>query len=61
MQGKFFNNIRALWWKKLTETNSNKYDLINQINARGSFLCTKAVLPHMLKQKYGHIIGKKIN
>jgi len=50
------NNAGALWWKKLIDTPMKRYDLINQINSRGSFACTKAVLPHMLKQKYGHII-----
>merc|ERR1712188_25358 len=29
----------------------------NGVNARGTFLCAKACLPHMLKQKHGHIIN----
>eukprot|EP01121_Diplochlamys_sp_Union-15-3_P018832 TRINITY_DN6945_c0_g1_i2.p1 TRINITY_DN6945_c0_g1~~TRINITY_DN6945_c0_g1_i2.p1 ORF type:complete len:181 (-),score=24.79 TRINITY_DN6945_c0_g1_i2:29-571(-) len=33
-----------------------RYDLINSINARATFACTRAVLPHMLKQKHGRII-----
>jgi len=37
-------------------TPMKRYDLINQINARGTFSCTQAVLPHMLKQGHGHII-----
>ncbi len=33
-----------------------RYDLINSVNSRGTFACTRAVLPHMLKQGYGKII-----
>ncbi len=29
---------------------------MQQINARASFLCARACLPHMLKQNNGHII-----
>jgi citronellol/citronellal dehydrogenase len=34
----------------------NKYDLINSINARGTFAMTRAVLPHMMERKFGRII-----
>jgi len=50
------NNAGALWWKKLEETPMKRYDLINGVNARGTFACTRAVLPYMLKQGHGHII-----
>jgi len=50
------NNAGALWWKKVIETPMKRYDLINGVNSRGSFACTQAVLPHMLKQGHGQII-----
>jgi citronellol/citronellal dehydrogenase len=50
------NNAGALWWKKVIDTPMKRYDLINGVNSRGSFACTQAVLPHMLKQKHGQII-----
>jgi citronellol/citronellal dehydrogenase len=63
------NNAGALWWKKVIETPMKRYvryyfsisyiclkDLINGINSRGSFACTQAVLPYMLKQGHGKII-----
>jgi len=51
------NNAGALWWKKMIDTPIKRYDLINQINARATFIASRAVLPHMLKQKHGHIIN----
>ena len=34
-----------------------KYDLMHQINARGTFLCTKLCLPHLLKSRRPHILN----
>lgn len=51
------NNASALWWHTMVDTPRNKYDLITQINARGSFLMTKACLPHMAKNGWGRIIN----
>eukprot|EP01080_Neovahlkampfia_damariscottae_P006647 gene6647-10812_t len=51
------NNAGALWWKKVKDTPMSKYDLINEVNSRGTFACTSAVLPYMLKQNSGRIIN----
>ena len=37
------NNASALWWQDIVDTPVKKFDLINQINARGSFLMTQVV------------------
>mmetsp|Transcript_20752 Transcript_20752/g.30880 ORF Transcript_20752/g.30880 Transcript_20752/m.30880 type:complete len:300 (-) Transcript_20752:32-931(-) len=50
------NNAGALWWKNVQDTPMKRYDLINEVNSRGSFVCTRAVLPHMMKQNYGKVI-----
>lgn len=34
-----------------------QWDLLNRVNAKGVFLMTKAVLPHMIAAKYGKIIN----
>jgi len=34
-----------------------KWDLVIGVNLRGTFLCTKAVLPQMVSRKSGHIIN----
>ena len=50
------NNAGALWWKNILETPVNKYDLINNVNSRASYTLSQLCLPHMLKNKWGHII-----
>ena len=50
------NNASALHWVPTVKTDIKKYDLIQQINTRGSFMLSRKVLPHMEKQNYGHII-----
>jgi citronellol/citronellal dehydrogenase len=34
-----------------------RYDLMNQVNARGTFLCSKLTLPHLLKASNPHILN----
>ncbi len=50
------NNAGALWWADVIDTPVKKFDLIMGINVRASFVLSHAVLPHMMKQRYGHII-----
>ena len=49
-----FNNAGALWWKNILETPPSKYDLINDINVRASFILSQLCIPHM--KNGGHII-----
>jgi citronellol/citronellal dehydrogenase len=50
------NNAGALWWQPVAETPMKRYDLINQINSRGAFACTRACLPHILASGGGHVL-----
>jgi len=50
------NNAGALWRADVVETPVKKLDLILGVNVRASFVLAHAVLPHMIKQKWGHII-----
>jgi citronellol/citronellal dehydrogenase len=50
------NNAGALFWQAVLDTPMKRYDLINDINARGAFACTRAVVPHMLKGAGGHVL-----
>lgn len=34
-----------------------RYDLMDQVNARGTFLCSKATLPHLAKSNNPHILN----
>jgi NAD(P)-dependent dehydrogenase (short-subunit alcohol dehydrogenase family) len=38
------------------ETPVEEWDRVQAVNARGPFLCTRAVLPVMLEQRSGHVI-----
>mmetsp|Transcript_14853 Transcript_14853/g.16797 ORF Transcript_14853/g.16797 Transcript_14853/m.16797 type:complete len:320 (-) Transcript_14853:1062-2021(-) len=50
------NNASALWWQEILDTPEKRYDMIHSINARGTFLMTKACLPHMKKNNFGRVI-----
>jgi NAD(P)-dependent dehydrogenase (short-subunit alcohol dehydrogenase family) len=50
------NNASALWWQDIVDTPARKYDLITSINARGTFLMTRACLPHMEKNNFGRVV-----
>lgn len=50
------NNAGALWWKPILETPGKRFDLLMQVNVRASYLCAYYALPHMIAQRWGHII-----
>ena len=51
------NNAGISLQKMLTETEIKEWDEIFGITARGTFLCSKAVLPMMINKKSGNIIN----
>jgi citronellol/citronellal dehydrogenase len=51
------NNASAISLTGTLETPMKRYDLMHQINARGTFVCSQACLPHLLKAKNGHILN----
>ena len=51
------NNASAISLTGTLETDMKKYDLMHQINIRGTFLCSKMALPHLLKSKNPHILN----
>lgn len=50
------NNASAIWLKGALETPMKRYDLMSQVNSRGSFLCAQKALPHLLKASSPHIL-----
>lgn len=50
------NNASAIWLRGVLDTPMKRFDLMNQVNARGSFLCAQACLPHLLKSASPHIL-----
>jgi citronellol/citronellal dehydrogenase len=51
------NNASAIQMTDTLSTPMKKYDLMNGINARGTFLCSQACLPHLLQGKNPHILN----
>jgi citronellol/citronellal dehydrogenase len=50
------NNASAIWLRGTLETPMKRYDLMQEVNARGTFLCSQACLPHLLKSSNPHIL-----
>jgi len=51
------NNASAISLTGTLRTPMKTYDLMNQINARGTYLCTQACLPYLLKSKNPHVLN----
>ena len=50
------NNAGAIFFTPIAEWPPGKFDLVMEVNVRGAFLCSRAVLPHMREQKRGRIV-----
>jgi citronellol/citronellal dehydrogenase len=50
------NNASAISLTGTLETEMKRFDLMNQINARGTFLVSKLCLPHLLKAANPHVL-----
>lgn len=51
------NNASAISLTGTLETEMKRYDLMNQINSRGTFLVSKECLPFLLKSNHAHILN----
>lgn len=50
------NNASAIWLRGVLDTPMKRYDLMQEVNARGSFVCAQACLPHLLSSPNPHIL-----
>ena len=50
------NNASAIWLRGALDTPMKRFDLMNQVNARGTFLCAQKALPYLLKSSNPHIL-----
>ena len=50
------NNASAIWLKHVADTPMKRFDLMHEVNSRGTFLCAKIALPHLLKSDHAHIL-----
>jgi citronellol/citronellal dehydrogenase len=51
------NNASAIALTGTLQTDMKRYDLMNGVNARGTFLCSKLTLPHLLTASNPHILN----
>jgi citronellol/citronellal dehydrogenase len=51
------NNASAIQLTNTLQTDMKRYDLMNQINARGTFLTSKKCIPYLLKSENPHILN----
>ena len=50
------NNASAIWLRGTLDTPMKRFDLMQQVNTRGTFLCAQACLPYLLKAANPHIL-----
>ena len=50
------NNASAIWLRGALDTPMKRFDLMQQVNARGTFLCAQACLPHLLRAPNPHVL-----
>jgi citronellol/citronellal dehydrogenase len=50
------NNASAIWLRGALDTPMKRFDLMQQVNARGTFLVTRACLPHLLDAGNPHVL-----
>lgn len=51
------NNASAIQLTDTLHTDMKRYDLMHQINTRGTFVCSQACLPHLLKAENPHVLN----
>ena len=50
------NNASAISLTPTSATDMKRFDLMHQINTRGTLLCSKLCLPHLARSSNGHIL-----
>ena len=51
------NNASAIWLRGTLDTPMKRFDLMHQVNTRGSFLCAQACLPYLQQAPNPHILS----
>jgi citronellol/citronellal dehydrogenase len=51
------NNAGTAFYRPLVEIPLKRWEVVLKVNLTGVFLCTKAVLPHMMERKSGSIVN----
>lgn len=51
------NNASAIFLAGTVETPMKRYDLMHQVNTRGTYLCSQVCIPHLKKAENPHILN----
>ena len=51
------NNASAILLRPTMQTSMRRFDLMHQVNTRGTFLVSKTCIPHLLKSENPHILN----
>jgi citronellol/citronellal dehydrogenase len=51
------NNAGAIWTRSILETPPKRFDLVMSVNVRAAYIACHYALPHMVKQRWGHILN----
>jgi citronellol/citronellal dehydrogenase len=51
------NNASAIMLTGTVDTPMKRYDLMHQVNARGTFVCSQVCIPHLAKRENPHILN----
>ncbi|AKF05686.1 SDR family oxidoreductase [Sandaracinus amylolyticus] len=51
------NNASAISLTGTPDTQMKRYDLMHSINTRGTFVCSQACIPHLLKSSNPHVLN----
>ena len=51
------NNASAIQLTGTLQTEMKRYDLMHQVNTRGTFVCSQACLPHLLNAQNPHVLN----
>ncbi len=51
------NNASAISLTPTLQTEMKRYDLMHNVNTRGTFMVSKACIPHLLKSENGHVLN----
>ncbi|MBZ5725972.1 MAG: SDR family oxidoreductase [Acidobacteriia bacterium] len=51
------NNAGAIWAQPISQTPPKRFDLMMQVNVRAAYIACYYALPHMVKQRWGHVLN----
>jgi citronellol/citronellal dehydrogenase len=51
------NNAGVIWTRPILKTPPKRFDLMMGVNVRAAYIASYYALPHMVKQRWGHILN----